>query len=88
MKKNVIAGLISAVLVVPNGLEASEAFHTDSTQVQDSTADYHLVKQLFDKRFPNTPKVIVLATVCRPGWLIEMEGIAIVENEEAEYSNY
>ncbi len=52
------------------------------------TADYHLVKQLFDKRFPNTPKVIVLAPVCRPGWLIEMEGIAIVENEEAEYSNY
>ncbi|MEE3482979.1 MAG: Rid family hydrolase [Bacteroidales bacterium] len=52
------------------------------------TADYHIVKQMFDKRFPDTPKVIVLAPVCRPGWLIEMEGIAIIDNKEKAYSNY
>lgn len=52
------------------------------------TADYTTVKEMFDKRFPETPKVILLAPVCRPGWLIEMEGIAIIENNEAKYPNY
>ena len=39
-------------------------------------ADYHVVKSMFDERFPDTPKVIVLAPVCRPGWLVEMECMA------------
>lgn len=52
------------------------------------TADYQIVKQLFDERFPNTPKIILLAPVCRPGWLIEMEGIALVENNEPQYANF
>lgn len=42
-------------------------------------ADYNIVKVLFEKRFPNRPKAIVLAPVCRPGWLIEMECICIKE---------
>ena len=41
------------------------------------TADYHVVKELFAERFPEKPCVIVLAPVCRPGWLIEMECIAV-----------
>ncbi|MDH8701487.1 enamine deaminase RidA (YjgF/YER057c/UK114 family) [Dysgonomonadaceae bacterium PH5-43] len=40
-------------------------------------ADYDTVKELFDNKFPDIPKVLVLAPVCRPGWLIEMECIAI-----------
>lgn len=40
-------------------------------------ADYALVKSFFDKNYTNTPKVIVLAPVCRIGWLIEIECIAI-----------
>jgi enamine deaminase RidA (YjgF/YER057c/UK114 family) len=40
-------------------------------------ADYAVVKQMFDSRFPHTPKVILLAPVCRPGWLIEMECMAV-----------
>ncbi len=39
-------------------------------------ADYSTVADIFNARFPNTPKVIVLAPVCRPTWLIEMECIA------------
>ena len=31
---------------------------------------------MFNHRFPDIPKVIVLAPVCRPGWLIEMECMA------------
>lgn len=47
-------------------------------------ADYKIVKQMFDNRFPNTPKVFVHAPVCRPGWLIEMEcmGVKSLENKE------
>lgn len=44
-------------------------------------ADYNIVKVLFKKRFPNRPKAIVLAPVCRPGWLIEMECICIKETK-------
>lgn len=39
-------------------------------------ADYLRVKKLFDETFPRIPKQFVLAPVCRPGWLIEMECIA------------
>lgn len=40
-------------------------------------ADYAVVKEMFDKRFPDTPRVITLAPVCRPGWLVEMECMAV-----------
>ena len=44
-------------------------------------ADYTVTKELFDKRFPHTPKLILHAPVCRPGWLIEMECICIKDNQ-------
>lgn len=50
-------------------------------------ADYHTVKQLFEQKFPATPTIIVLAPVCRPGWLIEMECMA-VRGFESEYPEY
>lgn len=40
-------------------------------------ADYAVVDELFRKRFPATPFVILHAAVCRPAWLIEMECIAL-----------
>jgi enamine deaminase RidA (YjgF/YER057c/UK114 family) len=40
-------------------------------------ADYSAVKKIFDTRFPDCPRAIVQAPVCRPGWLVEMECIAI-----------
>ncbi|MDD3323112.1 MAG: Rid family hydrolase [Paludibacter sp.] len=40
-------------------------------------ADYQLVNEYLENEFPELPKVIVLAPVCRPGWLIEFECIAI-----------
>ncbi len=42
------------------------------------TADYQRVKAYFDRHYPDLPRLIVLAPVCRPGWLIEMECIATV----------
>lgn len=40
-------------------------------------ADYGLVKDMFEERFPNIPKVYLWAPVCRPGWLVEMECMAV-----------
>jgi enamine deaminase RidA (YjgF/YER057c/UK114 family) len=45
------------------------------------TADYLLVRELYDERFPTKPCVIVHAPVCRPGWLIEMECMAVRAND-------
>ncbi len=39
-------------------------------------ADYQLVKKMYDERFPDVPRVILLASICRTGWLVEMECIA------------
>ena len=40
-------------------------------------ADYEVIRQLYQERFPEKPWVIVNAKVCRPGWLIEMETMAV-----------
>ena len=47
------------------------------------TADYIVVKEMFEERFPDIPKVFLLAPVCRQGWLVEMECMAIkaIQNE-------
>ncbi|MCP5537672.1 MAG: translation initiation inhibitor [Akkermansiaceae bacterium] len=37
-----------------------------------------------NKRFPDTPFEVVTAPVCRPGWLIEIEGLAVVANDAPE----
>lgn len=44
-------------------------------------ADYQIVKEMFDKKFPNHPRIITYGPVCRPGWLIEMECMAVKECE-------
>ncbi len=51
-------------------------------------ADYALVRPIFDTRFPNVPHVIVLAPVCRPGWLIEMECMAVKEAKNTAFSEF
>ena len=48
-------------------------------------ADYELVKEMYEERFHGKPYVIVLAPVCRPGWLVEMECMAIKKNEKPEH---
>ena len=42
-----------------------------------NASDYATVAPMFETMFPDIPYVIVHAPVCRPGWLIEMECIAI-----------
>lgn len=51
-------------------------------------ADYSTVAALYEERFPQTPKVFVQAPVCRPGWLIEMECLAIAPATEQKYAPF
>ena len=48
------------------------------------TADYEVVKEMYEERFHGKPYVIVHAPVCRPGWLVEMECMAVKKNENTE----
>ncbi|MDE5421989.1 hypothetical protein L3073_07190 [Ancylomarina sp. DW003] len=50
--------------------------------------DYLIVDQYLRNRFKGLPYVIVWAPVCRPGWLIEIEGIALTENLNENYKNF
>ena len=40
-------------------------------------ADYAVVSRYFTTHYPHLPQLIVLAPVCRPGWLIETECWAV-----------
>ena len=51
-------------------------------------ADYTVVKEMFEERFPNIPMVYLLAPVCRPGWLIEMECMAVKTIHNEDYKPY
>lgn len=51
-------------------------------------ADYNVVKEMFDTRFPDIPKLFLLAPVCRPGWLIEMECMAVRTMEDVRFPAY
>ena len=46
------------------------------------TADYATVNRYMEQHFPTVPRVMALAPICRPGWLVEAECMAIktVEN--------
>ena len=50
-------------------------------------SDYEKVRYIFDSRYPDIPKVFLWAPVCRPGWLVEMECMAI-KDTESSYPNF
>ena len=41
------------------------------------SADYEMVKRMFEEKYPDIPTVFTLAPVCRPTWLVEMECMAV-----------
>lgn len=44
-------------------------------------SDEPRVREQMRQRHPDTPMIFVHAPVCRPGWLVEVEGIAIVPGD-------
>lgn len=51
-------------------------------------ADYELVKKLYEEHFPHHPRIIVHAPVCRAGWLIEMEVMAVKKQTVADQPSF
>lgn len=51
-------------------------------------ADYSTVEELLERRLPGMPHVIVLAPVCRPEWLVEMECMAVRCNCNDTYADF
>ena len=51
-------------------------------------ADYAVVSAMFHEQFPHTPYVLLHAPVCRPGWLIEMECMAVKANHDERFPNF
>ncbi len=51
-------------------------------------SDYKTVETYIFCNYPLLPYLIVWAPVCRPGWLIEIECIAIKEINEPKYSSF
>ena len=52
------------------------------------TADYLTVRDMYEERFAGHPYVIVHASVCRPGWLVEMECMAVKEMNNKEQAPF
>ena len=51
-------------------------------------ADYENTEIYFEKNYPEIPRVILLAPVCRPGWLIEVECVAIKEITDNRFKEF
>ena len=51
-------------------------------------ADYKTVKGLYSLRFPHIPTIFVWAPVCRPGWLIEMECMAVRKDDNPQWQAF
>lgn len=70
-------------LLSEGGMDFSDVMHL-VVYLRD-TGDYELVREMFSQRFPNIPTVITLAPVCRPTWLIEIECMAVRDNDNPQY---
>lgn len=59
--------------------EAGCKFNDVSTMIVylRDTADYAVVRDIFNETFSDIPWLIVLAPICRPAWLVEMECVAL-----------
>lgn len=75
-----------SVLLAEGGCEWNDVAHM--TVYLRDIADHALVSRIMEDRFPGIPKVIVLAPVCRPGWLVETECMAVRTADNPDYAPY
>ena len=52
------------------------------------TADYNVVNRYIDLHYPAVPRLTVLAPVCRPGWLVEVECMAIKPVHNSKFAAF
>lgn len=46
------------------------------------------IEKVLRQQFGSLPMLLLHAPVCRPGWLIEIEGVAIIATREAEFPEF
>jgi enamine deaminase RidA (YjgF/YER057c/UK114 family) len=51
-------------------------------------ADAERVRASLDSLCPDVPCVMIWAPVCRPTWLVEIEALAIVSNDDSRWPRY
>lgn len=51
-------------------------------------SDYSIVRRRMRQQFKNIPIIIACASVCRPGWLVEVEGIAVVPFSDSSLPSF
>ncbi len=51
-------------------------------------ADFNYIQARLSQRLPRVVTVIVKGPVCRPEWLIEIEGVAVVPNNQPLYPSF
>jgi len=83
---DVLRQLDRALENVAGLLRAGDATLADmmhlTVYLRDST-DVDRVRDCLRERCPGLPMLVVQAPVCRPEWLIEVEGVAITGNEQS-----
>ena len=52
------------------------------------TADFAVTDRYLNIHYPAIPRLTLLAPVCRPGWLVEVECIAVKSIKNNEYANF
>ncbi|MBL4745766.1 MAG: hypothetical protein JKY08_05310 [Flavobacteriaceae bacterium] len=88
---NVSAQIERAILNVEALLKDADATMEDVSQLiiyLRDVADKKVISNYFESNFTDIPKVMVLAPVCRPGWLIEVECMAIKKIENKALKNF
>ena len=51
-------------------------------------SDVKMVTEHINEEYSHIPKIIVLAPVCRPEWLVEIECFAIIKNNNSTFFNF
>ena len=74
--------VLNSLLVAPGELVHGKIGPADAYADKRRTNAFLHREDLFEERFPDKPWVIVNAKVCRPGWLIEMETMAVKKQEK------
>lgn len=53
-----------------------------------NASDYQRVKAVIERDCPDLEPIYVLAPVCRPAWLVEMECMAVTANGDSSYASF
>lgn len=72
-------------------LAAAKAGLNDLTMILvylRNPADGAAIEEALRRQFGSLPMLLLHAPVCRPGWLIEVEGVAIVATRKLEFSEF